>query len=270
MRPKDSATEYGDRPNLQTGTAPNVTRQLTEPRPDAGSGDFYICEFPKSGITYLTVLLANLLLIANDYRARATFASVRNYITDLCVAERVKSHQFADPPIRLYKTHSVFSAQFIHSLYLVRHPVDVMASNLRYAIGRGWWDSENSDNFLDHPVLGLEAWKSHVNGWLGEHDFASDVIFIHLLRYEDLIANPARELQNISDNFGWQLPTEAFAAAVAASTREEMRAQEQRYRSFNPNHRFEFVSQAGSDLDKNSTARILASCQDELRLLGYT
>jgi len=269
MTPDGTDRGVEHRPKLQTGTAPNVTRLLDTPRAEAGSGDIYVCEFPKSGITYLTVLLANLLLIANGYRARATFASVRNYITDLCVAEDVTSHAFADPPVRLYKTHSVFSPRFIHSLYLVRHPVDVMASNLRYAIGRGWWDPERDGDFLDHPVLGVDAWRRHVNGWLVEHAYASDVIFVHLLRYEDLVADSGRELQNICDNFGWNLPRQAISEAIAASNREQMREQEQRYRRFNPNHRFEFVSEKGSEHRDLRTERILADCQDELVLLGY-
>ena len=255
--------------SLQTGTAPDVTRQLNAPGPDARSGDFYICEFPKSGVTYLTVLLANTLLIANNYRARATFASVRNYITDLCVAERVVSHQFADPPIRFYKTHSVFSPRFIHSIYLVRHPADVMASNLRYAIGRGWWDPNTTDDFFDHPVLGLEAWKRHVNGWLVDYAFGSDVFFVHLLRYEDLVSDPQKALSDMNENFGWNLAADVLAEAVASSTRERMLEQESSYRRFNPNHRFDFVSKAGSERSEVVAARIQADCAHELRLLDY-
>ncbi len=255
--------------SLQTGVAPDVTRQLSTPGPDACSGDFYLCEFPKSGITYLSVLLANTLLIANNYRARATFASVRSYITDLCVAEQVVSHRFTDPPIRFYKTHSVFSSRFIHSIYLVRHPVDVMASNLRYAIGRGWWDPASADDFLDHPVLGLAAWKRHVNGWLVDYAFGSDVFFVHLLRYENLVSDPHKSLRELNHNFGWNIADHVFTEAVAASTRERMAEQESTYRRFNPNHHFEFVSKKGSAQNESAASRIRENCLEELQLLGY-
>ena len=256
-------------PALQTGAAPNMTRPLATSRKNPDAGDFYVCEFPKSGITYLTVLLANTMLIANGFRARATFSSVRNYIPDLCIGESVASYSFGDPPLRFYKIHSEFSPQFIHALYLVRHPVDVMASNQRYAIGRGWWQPESDDNFLDHPILGIEAWKRHINSWLVDHSFASDVIFIHLLRYEDLVANAEAELRAIDGNFGWQLPEEAITGAVAVSSRDAMRSQEAHYREHNPNHGFEFVSAAGSDIAPQWRARIEDSCQAELNLLGY-
>ena len=261
--------EKSDLNPLQTQSAPNVTKQLTRLRLEPSSRDFYICEFPKSGVTFLTVLIANALLIANGYRARATFASVRNYIADLCVGEQVTSHTFQDPPTRFYKIHSVFSPQFIHSLYLVRHPVDVMASNLRYAIGRGWWQSDKTEDFLDHPILGIEAWKRHVQGWLVDNSFASDVIFIHLLRYEDLVANSEKELRAIDANFGWQLPEDAITGAVEAASRENMRIQEATYRQHNPNHQFEFVSPSGSEVAPDFRQRIMASCDKELQLLGY-
>lgn len=254
---------------LQTQSAPNMTKQLTHLRSDPSATDFYICEFPKSGVTFLTVLIANALLIANGYSARATFASVRNYIADLCVGEHVTSHAFQDPPSRFYKIHSVFSAQFIHSLYLVRHPVDVMASNLRYAIGRGWWQPESRDDFLSHPILGIEAWKRHIQGWLVDNSFASDVIFVHLLRYEDLLSDTERELRNIDANFGWHLPEAAIMGAVEAASRENMRQQEAIYRQHNPNHQFEFVSPAGSEVTPRFRDQVLASCTEELHLLGY-
>ncbi|MDG1065852.1 MAG: sulfotransferase domain-containing protein [Luminiphilus sp.] len=254
---------------LRKQSAPNVTKQLTHLRSDPSSTDFYICEFPKSGVTFLTVLIANALLIANGYSARATFASVRNYIVDLCIGEHVASHAFQNPPLRFYKIHSVFSPQFIHSLYLVRHPVDVMASNLRYAIGRGWWQPDNSDDFLSHPILGIEAWKRHVQGWLVDNSFASDVIFVHLLRYEDLVSDSERELRNIDVNFGWHLPEAAITGAVEAASRENMRNQESMYRQHNPNHKFEFVSSLGSEVAPNFRERVIASCAEELNLLGY-
>jgi len=254
---------------LQTQSAPNMTKQLTHLRSDPSATDFYICEFPKSGVTFLTVLIANALLIANGYRARATFASVRNYIADLCIGEHVTSHAFQDPPLRFYKIHSVFSPQFIHGLYLVRHPVEVMASNLRYAIGRGWWQSDNTEDFLDHPILGIEAWKRHVQGWLVDNSFASDVIFIHLLRYEDLVENSEKELRAIDANFGWHLPEAAITGAVEAASRERMRRQEATYREHNPNHQFEFVSLSGSEIAPNFRQRIMTSCDKELQLLGY-
>lgn len=266
--------EATDQPNggpaLQTDTAPHVTRQLKTPRQPPRAGDFYVCEFPKSGITFLTVLLANALLIANGYRARATFASVRNYIPDLCIGDSVEAHSFADPPLRFYKIHSEFSPQFIHGLYLVRHPVNVMASNLRYAIGRGWWHKDSTEDFLDHPILGIEAWKRHVNGWLVEHNFASDVIFIHLLRYEDLVADPETQLRALDRNFGWQLPENAIVGAVDAASRDHMRSQEAFYRDHNPNHEFEFVSSEGSDVGPALRARVMENCQAELNLLGYS
>ncbi len=248
---------------------PDVTRQLLTPRKNPGAGDFYICEFPKSGITYLTVLLANALLIANGYRARATFSSVRNYIVDLCAAEHAESHPFADPPIRLYKTHSVFSPQFIHSLYLVRHPADVMASGYRYAQGRGWWDERPIEEFIEHPLLGLERWQKHINSWLVEHRYASDVAFVHLIRYEDLVRDPLRELKAINKNFGWGLSEEIFNQAIELSSKRSMLEQESTYRKNNPNHEFEFVSVRGRSTPDSLIATVEGRCASQLALLGY-
>ena len=248
---------------------PDVTRKLELPRQNPSASDFYICEFPKSGITFLTVLLANAFLAANDFRARATFASVRNYIVDLCVAELTESFLFNDPPVRFYKTHSIFSAQFIHSLYLVRHPADVMMSNFRYAQGRGWWNSDDIAAFVEHPVLGLDAWCRHVDSWLVENRTASDVVFVHLIRYEDLVADPTGVLKALDDNFGWNLPEHAIDEALRMSSRSAMREQESRYRQYNPNHEFEFVAAKESAVEQIVRQQVAARCETQLELLGY-
>lgn len=248
---------------------PEVTRLLSEPRQNPASIDLYIAEFPKSGVTLLSVLLANALLVANGYRARATFASVRSYIVDLCVGEHVESHTFSDPPLRLYKTHSPFSEQFIHSIYLVRHPADVMASYLRYAQGRNWWANAEISDFLDHPEMGIASWQRHVDSWLRLYLSRSDVSFIHLVRYEDLVADPLTVLNSLNENFGWRLPQAALDEAVNLASRDEMRQQERLYAKHNPNHQFEFVSSGNNDQNEIIIERVNACCQTQLRLLGY-
>jgi len=248
---------------------PDVTRRLQALRRHPSSADFYVAEFPKSGITFLTVLLANAFLAANGYRARATFASVRNYIVDLCVAEHVESLLFQDPPVRFYKTHSLFSSQFIHSLYLVRHPADVLMSNFRYAKGRGWWENDDITAFIEHPTFGIDAWCRHVDSWLVEHRFASDVVFVHVVRYEDLVADPLATLKSLDENFGWNLPEQALTETLELGSREAMRAQEARYRATNPNHEFEFVSPQEADVEEFVRQQALARCTAQLALLGY-
>lgn len=248
---------------------PDVTRLLSAPRQNPASSDLYIAEFPKSGITLLTILLANALLAANGYRARATFTSVRSYIVDLCVGEHIESHVFNDPPLRLYKTHSIFSEQFIHSIYLVRHPADVMASYLRYAQGRNWWTNGEVRDFLDHPEMGIASWQRHVDSWLRLYSSRSDVSFIHLLRYEDLVADPLTELKKLNENFGWRLPEVALTEAVSLASRDEIRRQEKRYAAHNPNHQFEFVSAGHGDQNQIIVERVNHCCREQLDLLGY-
>lgn len=232
------------------------------------SYDFHIVEFPKSGITWLTLLLANMCLRNSGSPHTATFSSVRSYIPDLNSSPRALAHTFDSPKARFYKSHSRFEPEMIHVIYITRHPRDVMRSYHRYRSGLGHY-SNGLEAFCAHPEYGINAWKEHVNSWLTDRVNGGNR-FLHLVRYEDLLKNAAQELRELSRNFGWTIADGTIAQAVDASSRDVMRDQEALARYRNPGYSFEFVSEQGyEEIPKTLARRIGEMCQKECALLGY-
>lgn len=236
--------------------------------PEQNANDLYLVEYPKSGITWLSVLLANTLLINEGSEHRATFSSVRSYIPDLHVTKFARAPEFVSPRVRLYKSHAKFHPAYVNIVYLVRHPVAVMRSHYRFRSSLGHYQG-NFDDFCFGSGYGVEGWKRHVASWL-LYPHNTNQRFIHLIRYEDLLADTVNETEALARNFGWSLAPGTAAMAKAASGREAMLAQEAFYRSRNPAHRMEFVSAGVSEAMAPDTAkRISELCAPELDMLGY-
>lgn len=234
------------------------------------SNDFYLVEFPKSGVTWLSVIFANLLLINNRDANRATFSSVRSYIPDIHVCREALASEFSSPRVRVYKSHAAFNAHYVNVIYLVRHPAAVLWSHYRYSTAHSQYDGTYSDFCFKSESFGVEAWKRHISLWCnGVHD--SDRHFMHLLKYEDLLQDPCAEVANIANNFGWSFEDSVIQEAIDYSSRESMRAQEALYRANNPMHKIQFVSAGENEQQDEAIKREIARrCESELQLLGYT
>lgn len=232
------------------------------------ANDFFLVEFPKSGVTWLSLLLANAFLAQRGGTETATFASVRCYIPDLHVNRHCEAVPLGPSGQAFYKSHVSSNGRFVHTIYLARHPVAVMRSYYRYCLSRELFEGSLAA-FVEHPRRGVPAWREHVRSWLtGNRD--SDRHFVHLVRYEELVAGTTATLGGLSRNFGWDLSEASLDEAERRSSRETMLAQEQLYRQHNPNHRMQFVaSKAHDDMEPRLAQSIADQCGEELTLLGY-
>jgi len=231
------------------------------------AGDTYIVEFPKSGITWLTVLLANSFVGKSMVDEEITFTSVRRFIPDIH-ASRAVAPRLSESGIGFYKSHAEFNRKYVTTIYLVRHPLGVMKSYYKYC---SILDPNiiSFEKFLTDQRYGLPAWQRHVGSWLfTPRDSAQR--FLHLLRYEDLLADPVSSLKDLNLNFGWGLSSDIIIEAVRRSTRDKMKIQEDLYRRHNPTHKLEFVGTAKVDHDQKLLTMINDICSEELDKLGYS
>ena len=96
------------------------------------SSDIFIVEFPKSGITWLSYLLANIELRLAGLNQRVTFFNVNLFIPGVenlkkLAVDRKFRHTFI-------KTHETYTPDFPWIVHLVRNPVDVMVSYYNYRL----------------------------------------------------------------------------------------------------------------------------------------
>lgn len=252
-----------------TGQTPPFDKQAlhaqttaSQPRHD----DTYIVEFPKSGITWLSSIMANMALQSSNRGEVATFCSVHLHVPDIHATRDVGNVVYTVPPVRFIKSHAQFNPNYPFVIYLARHPVAVMKSYYRFAqVVTG--DVGSFDEFCRSEKRGAAAWSRHVRSWLTGRPIAQR---LHVCRYEDLMADTAGEIQAICENFGWRIEEQAIEQAIKLSSLENMKRSEATYRARNPRYSLQFVgSKADIDVSESTIAYIKTTCEPEMRLLGY-
>lgn len=228
--------------------------------------DMYVVDFPKSGITWLSTLLANMALASSNRNEYATISSVRWFVPDIHVTRNIGEATYDTPPVRFIKSHSEFNPNYLVLIYLVRNPLDVMKSFYRFKKGLQH-DVGSFDAFVRSKRHGVLAWKKHINSWL-----VGPVISkrLYLIKYEDLIKEPASELKLISKIFGWNIDDSFIDTAVERSTVQVMKNSEELYRERNPRHTLTFVrNKEEIEISQKTIDYINSECAEEMKLLGY-
>lgn len=222
----------------------------------------WLASYPKSGNTWTRVLLGNLLREdREDERLiplNGTISSNRTMFDNLA---GLPSADLTDDEIDLlrpegYRMLAAGSAQrlfikvhdayhvngsgeplfpadvSVGAIYLVRNPMDVAIS---YAYHQG---HENFERVIEqmadhgHVMAGGKGaqlrqktfgWSGHYREW-----HSQSAIPVLTVRYEDMIANTARELARMAAFLGVPASAEALAAAVDSSRFERLRDTEQR------------------------------------------
>ena len=190
--------------------------------------------FPKSGVTYLSFLLFySLFPDGCDIHDLE-----RKYILDIHAYPKA---DFVDPRApRIIKSHFPFNPAIpavrltSKSIYLIRHPIDVMMSawDFDHLIKGGDGDTQ-SPAFRAYArrwvMTGGDAfgpfgtWVQHVRSWLGQSS-----IPVHVVSYENLVDSPERELGSILEFLGLQVPAERQRVAIERSSMKSMAALESR------------------------------------------
>lgn len=219
----------------------------------------WLASYPKSGNTWMRVLLSNLVARGdrpediNNLSIRHGIASDRTTFEDLSLVESllltpeeiaamrpavhdalagcagtdryVKVH---DAYERLADGTPVLGRAAGGALYLVRDPRDV-------AVSLAFHQSQSMDEaveFLSAPTASLRAterqfrqhlgdWSSHVLGWIDQTDMP-----VHVVRYEDLHADTVEVFCRALDFLGISFHREDAERAVRHSDFSELKRQE--------------------------------------------
>lgn len=200
-------------------------------------GVVWIASYPKSGNTWMRFLLANYLSgpIQDSGQVEAL-------IPDLS-KRRDLSGLLSQRPGLYSKTHFVWSERHPYadltekSVVIVRHPKDVLLSNLNYrkfdrAIERQFTDEQYAQAFIEncgdpqYIVGGVGTLELNVRSWL-DAGFPKPRL---LVRYEDMKANTEKVLGEVVAFLGLAVDQERLRMAVKQSSFDQMRAIEVRER----------------------------------------
>ncbi|HSZ60854.1 MAG TPA: sulfotransferase domain-containing protein [Terriglobales bacterium] len=237
--------------------------------------DIFLVSFPKSGNTWTRFLLANLRFPDEP----ATWANINRLIPDPTGTPKRDFDRMPRP--RIIKSHECFDPRYPRVIYIVRDPRDVVLSQYHYHRKIRKLDDESPleqfvTRFLAGETCPHGSWGQNVATWLYTSEASPRFL---LLRYEDLVANTARELVKVASFLQLSAGLEQIAQAVERSSADRMRQLEKKQTDKNElvkgsRKDLSFVRAAGSggwrsELPAPMVARIEAAWGPLMQRLGY-
>lgn len=196
---------------------PHLLTTPSTPRID----DTFLVEFPKSGITWLTFLIASVNLQKSGIDRQPTFFAINDLVPDIHTSRHLPK-PLPFPGHRFIKSHAPHNPLYSKVIYLVRDPRDVMASYHAFATKLGWYQGSLSDMIRDQ-YFGIEAWVNHAQSWLTQ---TRPSVSFNVIRYEDLRSDTAGVLKHIYALLGFTIEPEVIHTAVESSSFSKMKANE--------------------------------------------
>jgi hypothetical protein len=202
----------------------------------------WLASYPKSGNTWIRFMIAN--LVAGEM---STSAQMMTQVPD--IHDGIKGQHLFGNHTTVVKTHWKYwtgiplREDMIGAVYVIRNPIDVLESNQNYAFQRSGALREQAgpeeisrfaerwvDDYLAHggyprfQQSGIGTWEENVRSWT----WSGLAMPRLLVRYEDLVAEPAAGLARIARFLGLSKTDGEIGRAVERSSRERMRAIEER------------------------------------------
>lgn len=180
--------------------------------------DIFLASYPRSGNTWLRLLLSDLLLQSQG----AVPESGKNVIPDVYKSDIATWYQnpLTSPFDRLIKTHEPYSPDYRRVIYIFRHPADCLASFYHYRTAVNQTKSKPAlypDAFyLTH----IPQWIDHVESYLGQvvaqsvTQSATASPAIQFISYEALHSEPETVLQQIVEFIGLAVAPGAIQQAI--------------------------------------------------------
>jgi len=160
---------------------------------DIKPADVALASYPRSGNTWAKQMLGDLLAERELDRVEA-----ERLIPSVGFHHRAPA--VAAGGGRLVKTHEPYRGEFTRAIYLVRDVRDVALSLFAVEEARSR-PRESFAAFTEDlaagKTLGYGSWQTHVDSWLGAAGL--DLL---VLRYEDLLADPARGVARMASFLG--------------------------------------------------------------------
>jgi len=234
--------------------------------------DLFLVAYPKSGVTWLSFLIANLALRLSEDRRRVTFFNLQQFVSDIHVSNKIGDSILPSPGCRIIKSHATYNKDYKILFYLVRDPRNVMVSYFKFLRGLNAY-SGNIHEFVRDERKGISAWVAHVESWVHSLPISTSAQFF---RYEDLRNDTSSVLKRIMILWGYEVDDALINKVIQQSSFEIMKGDEAFYTEGNPTvpSDFAFVRKGSVIVEKNELSEddisyIENKASDILRLLKY-
>ncbi len=181
--------------------------------------DTFLVSYPKSGNTWARFLIANLV----RPNAKVDFSNVNQVIPGPDVTPNRDLKRIPRP--RIIKSHQYFDPRYQRVIYLVRDPRDVALSQYHFQRKRKLIPDhypmrEFVRRFVAGETCSYASWGEHVASWFATRHGQPGFL---LLRYEDMVADTARELSKVASFLGLTVTPDLISQCVERSSVDKMR-----------------------------------------------
>ena len=185
------------------------------------SGDVFLASFPRSGNTWVRFFLCNLISLCEWDGREVDFSLLNQTMPELGVDNLLARWPHPTIP-RVVKTHQRYRFVFGRraSIGIIRDPRDVMVSYYHFTHDRKRIYSGSFAQFIRHPRYGLPSWFAHYASWRSRWSV--------VVRFEDMLEDPLRELRRILEVLDVQPPDEVVEEAVSRASLGTLRRAESR------------------------------------------
>jgi len=192
---------------LSHGLLRGAYRRWWELRYGVSRDDVFLVSYPRSGNTWVRFML----LQARPGFEDADFKQIAETIPDMHGPHPWHRCRRTN----IVKSHLTYWQPFRRVVYLVRDGRAATFSNWKYQRAQGAF----SGSFADFVRQGHwpSSWSDHVTGWIAARETQL------VIRYEDLLQQPARELAKIASLLGWPLSAHHASQIALNSTKQRMR-----------------------------------------------
>ena len=211
------------------------------------SNDLVLCEFPKSGVTYFSFLIANYLLALEQSEVEVNFFNINNFVQDLHRTPSIdKSIQFKSARFRILKSHASYGfLKYPQKIVLIRNPVKTLQSYYRHIQASSASALPGFNVFLRTHKFGVNAWLRFYSVHLRDSNPLGQALFC----FEDNIQFPITALQKFCALTGVKYCPDSARTASAHTALEKMKlSEDQSSRLGFVKPKFRFVGASGSSI----------------------
>lgn len=202
--------------------------QISKPKDEyfkPSDKDVYLVSYPRSGNTWMRVLLAEIIYGESGESLR----DLGYYMPDINKPRLMKNvievgcHYIkAHDPLMINRRSELFKKV----LYIIRDPRDIVISWFRFQSGR-LYHKDFNHFFLDwiSDRIYPSSWQTHVNSWTGPGIDMNDVD-VCVVRYEDLLKDAFSVLKKIMTFLDLDVEPVRIREGIKKASVDKMRRKE--------------------------------------------
>ena len=235
--------------------------------------DIFIVSFPRSGNTWISFVLANIIIEKLELNIEVNFFNIHGFIPDIHQGQDIPLDLGFFPFKRMIKSHSSFHPGYKNVIYLIRDPRSVMLSYYKYLDGLGKFNNSLSTFIMD-TNLGIGAWTDHVKGWL--NGIVPGTRF-RIFKYEDIKSRPDISISELAKLIGIGLSGNELQRVIDKSNFKNMEILEMKTGSLSVkkyDNNFKFVrsgsiSEWNLELSQKDIFHITTAANSVMKQFGY-